>query len=151
MKIRNGFVSNSSSSSFILGYAVIKDKEAFYQYCKKHKIVYDIDSNSYSEIKLVDGLSLNKNNRVLSCTNHTDLVIPIDLEFINKPILIIELGNNEGDEEFYNEAKDELDYSKAKQIDFWRGTQRALIELFNDSTIVDIKQSDIIYGVERNG
>ena len=26
MKIRNGFVSNSSSSSFIIGYAIVKDR-----------------------------------------------------------------------------------------------------------------------------
>jgi hypothetical protein len=43
MKIRSGFVSNSSSSSFIIGYGVVKDVDHFKSYLKKNKIKINSD------------------------------------------------------------------------------------------------------------
>jgi len=38
MKIRNGFVSNSSSSSFIINIGIVKNEEKFNKFLNKHKI-----------------------------------------------------------------------------------------------------------------
>ena len=41
MKIRNGFVSNSSSSSFIINIGVVEDKEKFQKFLDKHNVKHD--------------------------------------------------------------------------------------------------------------
>ena len=53
MKIRNGFVSNSSSSSFILGLAKIDDYNKFQNYINQNdiKLNYQITVKTYEEIK----------------------------------------------------------------------------------------------------
>ena len=42
MKVRVGFVSNSSSSSYIIGVGKLVDEKAFVEYCTKNNIEYDI-------------------------------------------------------------------------------------------------------------
>ena len=155
MKIRNGFVSNSSSSSFILGYAVIKNKniEKFQEYCAESgiQIVNDIEE-TYANVRFVPCLHVDKKHRILSRTNHTELIIPMELEYrSNCHVAIIELGNDEGDSEFYSDSEyGDLDWDRAKNKSFWSGWQLALINLF-DTDIIDKNNSQILFGAERNG
>ena len=42
MKIRNGFVSNSSSASFIIGVGKVIDEDTIVNFCKQNNIRYTI-------------------------------------------------------------------------------------------------------------
>lgn len=152
MKIRNGFVSNSSSSSFIIAYGMIKDRKKLDDYLKKNGITYEESISRWSEVRIVPYVEINQSNRNLSCTNCISLDIPIGLDkFKNKEFIIVELGNNEGDSFFWEDDSYECNWDKAEDIDFWSGSQRALIELFSEDQIIDEKCCDIIFGAERNG
>ena len=153
MKIRNGFVSNSSSSSFILGYGIIKDDEKFLKYCYENKITISNDINDeFSEVRVVPCWHIDKKHRILSCTNHIELIIPNEIEYNHgKDLIIVELGNDEGDGEFYNDDIEEMEWYRAENINFWSGHQRAIIELFSNKEIIDSKYSEIKFGAERNG
>lgn len=101
MKIRNGFVSNSSSSSFVLALGKIEDEEKF------NKIFNEFNDNGYEY-----------------CTNiidyNTDFKPFFGSEVFFEPnvyyfkpgdkIFTIEYYGDEGDDHFYCEETDELDY-----------------------------------------
>jgi hypothetical protein len=158
MKCRTGFVSNSSSSSFIIGYGVIKNKDKLKKYLKDNKIetteFYSGDDIlEYTETKIVNSYNLmcEPQFRLLSCSNYTEIVIPKELEYGNNEIFIVTINNNEGDSEFWNYAYGDYDYGKAEDISFYSGYQRDLISLFTMSDIIDQKYMQFKIGAERNG
>jgi hypothetical protein len=158
MKCRTGFVSNSSSSSFIIGYGFIKNKDKLKKYLKDNKIetteFYSGDDIlEYTETKIVNSYNLmcEPQFRLLSCSNYTEIVIPKELEYGNNEIFIVTINNNEGDSEFWNYAYGDYDYGKAEDISFYSGYQRDLISLFTMSDIIDQKYMQFKIGAERNG
>lgn len=52
MKIRSGFVSNSSSSSFILGIGIVADEEKFRQACKDVGLSFDEHAGWRNEVAI---------------------------------------------------------------------------------------------------
>ena len=147
---RIGFVSNSSSSSFIIGYGIIKDRQKFNNYIKENKINID----AYG-VKVKNKFDLIKDwEKELTGGNHTEIYIP-DKLIEEGDLFIVEIQNNEEDACFiiYDEDGEyiELDYSIAKDIDFYDSEQQAIINLFNDKDIIDENNSECMYGAERNG
>jgi hypothetical protein len=149
MKIRTGFVSNSSSSSFIVGIAQIIDKAKFDNYIKENNIVlddYDLyvttadsEDHSYDVRKRGDRLVVEN-----FCTE-------VSTE-LNKPgtmFFVVNVSNNEGDGDFWNEEYGEMNYDI--DTDHFSDEHQAAYSAFFDPSSGLSMQNDITFGAERNG
>jgi len=153
MKIRKKFVSNSSSSSFIIGVGKIKSLDAF------HKWARDNDVNigtSYSDVIIKtssDLLSQDtwdfgiKDNQIYveEPTNNEGEVTsnfdPASEDFY----CIVCIGNDEGDAAFWDGY--ELDYSIDEN--YFMKHQRAILDMLKDGELLE--DSSYNFGVARNG
>ena len=152
MKKRYGFVSNSSSSSFIIGYGTVKDKNALNEYMKKHGIKFDYDLELFNYetsnhlCESIDG----EPTITLWGGNDTDLSVPKNM--INEDLLTVCIHNDEGDGAFctYDHNGDfiDLDYDDAFEESFYSEEQQAIMNIFNQSFI---ENGFVQIGAERNG
>lgn len=142
MKIRNGFVSNSSSSSFVLGYGKVVDYNALHEYLNENNISID---GHY--LKMWDNNYENKwsSQYELSRSNYITVTIPEELR--HDETIIAEFGNDEGDSVFPNDGWD-IDYSCANDIEWYDKDQQAVIRLFSQPFI---EHGHVQIGAERNG
>jgi len=152
MKTRAGFVSNSSSSSFIIGYGIVTDVGAFKSYCKKNKIEFvQVDpqmENWYSDVELFEQMVPHDCREVYG-GNDTSITIPSEVADNPKGnILRVTIGNNEGDGLFWDEESGDMRYEMANDPDFFDGWQRAVIDMFDENFI---KDGCVYFGAERNG
>jgi len=153
MKIRNGFVSNSSSSSFIIGLAKVQDENKLRTILDKMPDIKndyflgnynDFISSEYKcyEINFSDG-------RIsVEAPINNSFEISLDVNDEEK-VFAFCVGNDEGDSEFYDLQKDELNYDKVTE-DWFEGDQAKILELF--ATSHDILKNKIYkIGAARNG
>ncbi len=149
MKIRNGFVSNSSSSSFIIGYASIKDENNFQKYIKENNIEFYDNKFSDKPIRFKEEirkfLTDERGEIELVGGNDTSIIIPN--EIINEDLIFVEITNNEGDGCFYGES-DFSNYEKAEREEFYSENQQKIIKLFKQDFL---EYRKLIIGAERNG
>jgi hypothetical protein len=166
MKIRSGFVSNSSSSSFIIGYGVVKDKDKFDKYCKTHDITVNTKNEDHTDYcksvylyedpyEIYDH-KFSESGRILTGGNITELLVPQTVIPYNDPIVTVEINNDEGDgppfvyEEGKGDGQGGFNYEVAKKISFYSDVQQAIINLFKEETGVLIN-CKVLFGAERNG
>jgi len=161
MKKRLGFVSNSSSSSFLLGIAVIEDEDKFNKWWE----TLEKDWSDYEvSIKTIHDLTTGSTpSGCGTCQVEDEMVevscfrgdsVSLSLKGKNPAdrVLIIDIANNEGDDGFPSEDPNDrysspdhnidLDFLGQKQVDLYHGTtskENGLVE------------GQVRFGAARNG
>lgn len=156
MKTRTGFVSNSSSSSFIIGVGLVTDKFAFdiaypdhkklpdymelhtigelKETCKRwgvHVTNNEDGSIKYVEVESFDGSSV--------CTN--DLSSCADTDYI----LVYSGGGSISEDELWNDVYEEYDYDV--DYDMFDSEEKEAMDLISGPLV----QGAYTYGAGRNG
>jgi hypothetical protein len=151
MKRRTGFVSNSSSSSFIIGIGVIKDEERLRKELKLHGCTeYGYEIKEVKELSSSAGWDAGHyDNGVVvntACVND-EPYITLMVEDTSAKVLLVNVGNNEGDSSFWN--GDDMDYDQV-DYDWFSENQQFLMDVLSDEAIIS-NSSGYEYGASRNG
>lgn len=152
MRYRTAFVSNSSSSSFILGLGKIKDLNTFIDFCSRKSIktsgrIYTTTVLLEDNFSIHDpcfSISENKLNLSEDFTS-PGIEIPFDPSK-EEYYFVIDIENNEGDASFHSPILDKMDYNITE--DYFEGEQAEILKLFKSALFENAKYK---FGAYRNG
>jgi hypothetical protein len=157
MKVRNGFVSNSSSSSFIIGLGKIKDIGKFRSFLRKKGLkenseyLYTMTTSELLAVpKCYWDIKANVKSKLISVAANVNSSPYVSIHFdpaIEETFVIVNVGNNEGDKKFWNEHTQELEWDKVND-DWFEGEQAELISLLKSNIL---ENAIYLVGAERNG
>lgn len=159
MKIRNGFVSNSSSSSFIIAIAAVKDIAKFDKYMKDNKLKdSELHIMTYGEIKENRPYDIekvtDKELTIESFAYSTVSVKPENLKDRDSVVFYYYCGN-EGDYAFCDQGDDPWDSYPEYDISssFFDTMPKAIMDMFFDpeASGLDKDNCQCTYGAARNG
>ena len=142
MKTRQGFVSNSSSSSFIVAAARVVDAKEVEKFFATHSNVYDFDIRRFGVTTNMP--TCEQGNQVI-VESFNDRCAYLYNMVKGEIYITYSYTGNEGDDSFWN--GDECVYDIDE--DFFSGSERKIIEFFRTSTA--LKDYDLRIGAERNG
>ena len=154
MRIRSGFVSNSSSSSFIAGIGIIKNMAKFAGWLAQNNVKltkHDIDivptSDIVSESWMYEFVHSPNRLEITTPVNYSERIsIPIDLSK-EEYFFVVRIANNEGDQCFRMGPDCVPDYNIDKN--WFDEPQQAIIDAFEDAKM--FKKSKYKFGAGRNG
>jgi len=150
VKIRNGFVSNSSSSSFIIGVAEILDLEAF-----KKALDKDLKSSHYFEFgtceKLLEGCICERRSMVrVEVSSFTGESVSLPSK-PNANYFVVSYFGEEGDYSFMADEGSDIDYDiDASFFDCLKDVKR-LLEMLSNPEKHGLGETKYSYGAGRNG
>ena len=154
MKIRDGYVSNSSSSSFIIAIAKVTDltkfSKKFFTDKQSHNGIDCILLPTFTVLETRDNnwtYEFKDNKIVVESFNDTSVEMEVtpDSEAKNH-YFIANITNDEGDHCFLDKF-DDLDYDIDK--DFFYGWQRKLLDEMTPEN--GVEKAEIRFGAGRNG
>jgi hypothetical protein len=151
MKIRSGFVSNSSSSSFIVGVAEVIDEAALDAYVSK----FNLGKNSELKIRTIGEIKENidygvnfENGKIIVSSFCTDITLDVSNKPDSTKIIYTNIINDEGDSSF--DVDGDIDYDI--DLDFFDESQQDIYRLFNTPDVgCNYNTSQVDFGAARNG
>lgn len=153
MKKRLGYVSNSSSSSFLIGCGKIKDKEAFEEFLVDKNIKDMVHIISTDEIKAGSDryFHYNPKNSEFEIESFMGNIVSCKIDSSKKEnyFFFEECPGDDSDFSIYNENGEWEGYNYDIDASFFENCEAGrLFDLYDCSNIEDL---DVAYGAGRNG
>jgi hypothetical protein len=147
MKTRAGFVSNSSSSSFMIGIGLVVDQKKLDKYIKKYQGKHNARIHVFTADDVDDWYaSIQGEHAVLDGFDGSRVRVNLH----DKPdakIVTLFVCDDEGDYAFWDESGEEMNYDI--DLDFFSKEQQELYLAFGDNS--GIQKAETQYGAGRNG